>query len=40
MKYLVVTRIAACMLMMPLLTIAANLIGILGGMIIGLPRWA
>ncbi len=36
MKYLVVTRIAACMLIMPLLTIAANLIGILGGMIIGL----
>ena len=35
MKYLVVTRIAACMLVMPLLTIAANLIGILGGMIIG-----
>ena len=36
MKYLVVTRIAACMLIMPLLTIVANLIGILGGMIIGL----
>ncbi len=36
MKYLVVTRIAACMLIMPLLTIIANLIGILGGMIIGL----
>ncbi len=35
MKYLVVTRIAACMLVMPLLTIAANLIGILGGMFIG-----
>ena len=35
MKYLVVTRIVACMLIMPLLTIAANLIGILGGMIIG-----
>lgn len=36
MKYLVFTRIAACMLIMPLLTIAANLIGILGGMLIGL----
>ena len=36
MKYLVVTRIVACMLIMPLLTIAANLIGILGGMIIGI----
>ncbi len=35
MKYLVVTRIVACMLVMPLLTIAANLIGILGGMFIG-----
>ena len=35
MKYLVVTRIVACMLVMPLLTIAANLIGILGGMLIG-----
>ena len=35
MKYLVVTRIAACMLVMPLLTIFANLIGILGGMLIG-----
>ena len=35
MKYLVVTRIVACMLVMPLLTIVANLIGILGGMIIG-----
>lgn len=36
MKFLVVTRIAACMLVMPLLTIAANLIGILGGMFIGI----
>jgi phospholipid/cholesterol/gamma-HCH transport system permease protein len=36
MKYLVVTRIVACMLVMPLLTIASNIIGILGGMIIGL----
>ena len=38
MKYLVVTRIVACMLIMPLLTITANLIGILGGMIIGLTQ--
>jgi phospholipid/cholesterol/gamma-HCH transport system permease protein len=35
MKYLVVTRIVACMLIMPLLAIAANIIGILGGMLIG-----
>jgi phospholipid/cholesterol/gamma-HCH transport system permease protein len=35
MKYLVVTRIAACMLVMPLLTTIANLVGILGGMFIG-----
>jgi phospholipid/cholesterol/gamma-HCH transport system permease protein len=36
MKYLVVTRIVACMLIMPLLAIAANIIGILGGMLIGI----
>ena len=35
MKYLVVTRIVACMLVLPLLTTIANLIGILGGMCIG-----
>jgi phospholipid/cholesterol/gamma-HCH transport system permease protein len=35
MKYLVVTRIVACMLIAPLLTIASNLVGILGGMIVG-----
>ena len=34
-KYLVVTRIIACMLVMPLLTITANIVGILGGMFIG-----
>ncbi len=34
-KYQEVTRIVACMLVMPLLTIFANLIGILGGMCIG-----
>ncbi len=38
MKYLVVTRILACMLVMPLLTTAADLIGILGGMIIGVTQ--
>jgi phospholipid/cholesterol/gamma-HCH transport system permease protein len=38
MKYLVFTRIAACMLIMPLLTITANVIGIIGGMIIGLTQ--
>jgi len=36
MKYLVVTRIAACMLVMPLLTIASNIVGILGGFLIGI----
>lgn len=38
MKYLVVTRIVACMLVLPLLTVAANLIGILGGMLIGVTQ--
>jgi phospholipid/cholesterol/gamma-HCH transport system permease protein len=37
-KYLVVTRILACMLIMPLLTTAANIIGILGGLIIGVVQ--
>jgi phospholipid/cholesterol/gamma-HCH transport system permease protein len=37
-KYLVVTRIVACMLVLPLLTVAANLIGILGGMVIGVTQ--
>lgn len=35
-KYLVVTRIVACMLIMPLLATAADLVGILGGMVIGI----
>jgi phospholipid/cholesterol/gamma-HCH transport system permease protein len=35
MKYLVVTRIAACMLALPLLAVFANIFGILGGMVIG-----
>ncbi|MBU4355939.1 MAG: ABC transporter permease [Proteobacteria bacterium] len=38
MKYLVVSRILACMLILPLLTVAANLVGILGGMIIGVTQ--
>ncbi len=38
MKYLVVTRITACILVLPLLTVAANLIGILGGMVIGVTQ--
>lgn len=38
MKYLVVTRILACMLVAPLLAVAANLIGILGGMVIGVVQ--
>jgi len=37
-KYLVVTRITACILILPLLTVAADLIGILGGMIIGVTQ--
>lgn len=37
-KYLVVTRIIACMLILPLLTVAANLIGILGGMVVGVTQ--
>ncbi len=37
-KYLVVTRILACMLVAPLLAIAANIIGILGGMVIGVTQ--
>jgi phospholipid/cholesterol/gamma-HCH transport system permease protein len=38
MKYLVVTRILACMLVLPLLAVASNLIGILGGMLIGITQ--
>ena len=37
-KYLVVTRILACMLILPLLTVFADIIGILGGMIIGITQ--
>jgi len=38
MKYLVFTRILACMLVLPLLTVAANLVGILGGLVIGVTQ--
>ncbi len=38
LKYLVMTRILACMLVTPLLAVAANLIGILGGMVIGVVQ--
>lgn len=37
-KYLVVTRIVACILILPLLTVFANIIGILGGMVIGMTQ--
>jgi len=37
-KYLVVTRILACMLILPLLTVFADLIGILGGLVIGVTQ--
>lgn len=38
MKYLVVTRVVACILITPMLATAANLIGILGGMIVGVTQ--
>jgi phospholipid/cholesterol/gamma-HCH transport system permease protein len=38
MKFLVVTRVAACILVLPLLAVASNLIGILGGMVIGVTQ--
>ena len=38
MKYLVVTRILACILITPLLAVASNIIGILGGMVIGVTQ--
>ncbi|OGR07821.1 MAG: hypothetical protein A3K23_01595 [Desulfobacca sp. RBG_16_58_9] len=40
MKYLVVTRIMACMLILPLLTVASNIVGILGGLVIGVTQEA
>ena len=38
LKYLVVTRILACILILPLLTVFANLVGILGGMVVGMTQ--
>lgn len=38
LKYLVVTRILACMLILPLLTVFADLVGILGGLVIGVSQ--
>ena len=37
-RYLVVTRVLACMIAVPLLTVSADLLGILGGMIIGVQQ--
>ncbi len=38
MKYLVVTRIVACMIAVPLLTAFADLLGITGGLLMGITR--
>ena len=38
MRYLVATRIVACMVAVPLLTIMADILGILGGLIIGVVQ--
>jgi phospholipid/cholesterol/gamma-HCH transport system permease protein len=38
MRYLVVTRVAACMITLPLLTVIADVLGILGGMLIGVSH--
>jgi phospholipid/cholesterol/gamma-HCH transport system permease protein len=38
MKFLVVTRILACMFTLPLLAICADMIGILGGMVVGVTQ--
>ena len=38
MRYLVVTRVVACMVAVPLLTIIADILGILGGLIIGVVQ--
>lgn len=35
MRFLVVTRVLACMLALPLLTIIADILGVLGGLIVG-----
>ena len=38
MRYLVATRIVACMIAVPLLTIIADVLGVLGGLIIGVVQ--
>ncbi len=38
MRYLVATRIVACMVAVPLLTIIADVLGVLGGLIIGVVQ--
>ena len=38
MRYLVVTRVVACMIAAPLLTIIADVLGIIGGLIIGVVQ--
>jgi phospholipid/cholesterol/gamma-HCH transport system permease protein len=38
MKFLVVTRITACILVLPLLAVFADIVGILGGMVIGVTQ--
>ena len=38
MKYLVVTRILACVLVLPLLAVVSNIVSILGGMVIGMNQ--
>jgi len=38
MKYLVVTRVVACMLILPLMAVFSNIIGIMGGMFIGVTK--
>jgi len=35
MRYLVVTRVIACMVAVPLLTVIADILGVVGGMIVG-----
>jgi phospholipid/cholesterol/gamma-HCH transport system permease protein len=37
-RYLVVTRVLACMIAVPLLTVTADILGIFGGMIIGVQQ--
>jgi phospholipid/cholesterol/gamma-HCH transport system permease protein len=37
-RYLVVTRVVACMIVVPLLTVIADVLGVLGGLIIGVTQ--